>query len=41
MDTIVTAGWAISAAKELMRTYGCPRCTIKVDDDGVGGGVTD
>ncbi len=40
-DTMVTAGWAISAAKELMRTYGRPRCTIKVDDDGVGGGVTD
>lgn len=40
-DTMVTAGWAISAAKELMRTYGRPRCTIKIDDDGVGGGVTD
>lgn len=40
-DTMVTAGWAISAAKELMRFYGRPRCTIKIDDDGVGGGVTD
>lgn len=40
-DTMATAGWAISAAKELMRTYGRPRCTIKIDDDGVGGGVTD
>lgn len=40
-DTMETAGWAIATAKELMQTYGRPRCTIKIDDDGVGGGVTD
>lgn len=40
-DTMVTAGWVIATAKELMRTYGRPRCTVKIDDDGVGGGVTD
>ncbi|WP_019420177.1 DEAD/DEAH box helicase family protein [Paenibacillus sp. OSY-SE] len=40
-DTMFTAGWVIATAKELMRTYGRPRCTVKIDDDGVGGGVTD
>lgn len=40
-DTMETAGWVINLAKELMLTYGRPRCTIKIDDDGVGGGVTD
>ncbi|MFW5436574.1 phage terminase large subunit [Paenibacillus apiarius] len=40
-DTMVTAGWVIATAKELMQTYGRPRCTVKIDDDGVGGGVTD
>lgn len=40
-DTMETAGWVINLAKELMLKYGRPRCTIKIDDDGVGGGVTD
>ncbi|AZS15354.1 phage terminase large subunit [Paenibacillus lutimineralis] len=40
-DTMETTGWAINLAKELMAKYGRPRCTIKIDDDGVGGGVTD
>lgn len=40
-DTMETAGWVINLAKELMLTYERPRCTIKIDDDGVGGGVTD
>lgn len=41
MDTMETAGWVINLAKELMLKYGRPRCTVKIDDDGVGGGVTD
>jgi hypothetical protein len=40
-DTMETAGWVINLAKELMLKYGRPRCTVKIDDDGVGGGVTD
>lgn len=40
-DTMVTTGWIVAIAKDLMRTYGRPRCTVKIDDDGVGGGVTD
>lgn len=40
-DTMETAGWIINLAKELMLKYGRPRCTVKIDDDGVGGGVTD
>lgn len=40
-DTMVTAGWVIITAKECMQQYGRPQCTVKVDDDGVGGGVTD
>lgn len=40
-DTMVTAGHVIKLAKELMLEYGRPSCVIKVDDDGVGGGVTD
>lgn len=40
-DTMPTAGQAIKLAKELMLQYGQSSCVIKVDDDGVGGGVTD
>lgn len=41
-DTMVTAGWCISTGKEFLRKY--PHLSsvkIKVDDTGVGGGVTD
>jgi len=41
-DTMVTAGWCISTAKKFLRDY--PQLStvrIKVDDTGVGGGVTD
>ncbi|TKI72633.1 terminase B [Lysinibacillus mangiferihumi] len=40
-DTMKTAGEAIKKARELMREYSKLHCTINVDDDGVGGGVTD
>ncbi len=40
-DTMVTTGQGIALAKNLMRGYGKPSCVIKVDDDGVGGAVTD
>lgn len=40
-DTMATAGHVIRLAKDLMLKYGRPSCTVKVDDDGVGGGVTD
>lgn len=40
-DTMATVGRTISMAKELMREFGQPKCVVKVDDDGVGGGVTD
>ncbi|NJJ37835.1 DEAD/DEAH box helicase family protein [Paenibacillus apii] len=40
-DTMVTAGWVLATAKECMQQYARPHCTIKIDDDGVGGGVTD
>ncbi|AYO30816.1 terminase B [Biomaibacter acetigenes] len=40
-DTMVTAGHVIALAKDLMREYGKPKCIVKIDDDGVGGGVTD
>ncbi|OKP91315.1 phage terminase large subunit [Paenibacillus sp. P32E] len=40
-DTMVTAGWVLITAKECMEQFGRPRCTVKIDDDGVGGGVTD
>ncbi|QAS52389.1 DEAD/DEAH box helicase family protein [Halobacillus litoralis] len=40
-DTMVTTGNVIQVARDMMRTYGRPRCTVKVDDDGVGGAVTD
>lgn len=38
---MATAGHVIKLAKELMLEYGRPSCVIKIDDDGVGGGVTD
>lgn len=40
-DTMATTGRTIAMAKELMRVYGQPKCVVKIDDDGVGGGVTD
>lgn len=40
-DTMVTAGQAFALAKELMSEHDKRYCTIKVDDDGVGGGVVD
>lgn len=40
-DTMVTAGHVILMAKDLMKEYSKARCTVKIDDDGVGGGVTD
>ena len=40
-DTMATTGWVLNIAKEQMRKYAKPACTIKIDDDGVGGGVTD
>lgn len=40
-DTMTTAGHVIKLAKELMLEYGRPSCVVKIDDDGVGGGVTD
>lgn len=41
-DTMVTAGWVLAIAREFMRAF--PQlgmAEIKVDDSGVGGGVTD
>ncbi|HOV80811.1 MAG TPA: DEAD/DEAH box helicase family protein [Bacillota bacterium] len=40
-DTMVTTGRTVAMAKELMREFGKPRCVVKIDDDGVGGAVTD
>lgn len=40
-DTMTTAGHVIRLAKMLMLEYGRPSCVIKIDDDGIGGGVTD
>lgn len=40
-DTTVTAGWIIRMAKDAMKTYERNHCIVKIDDDGVGGGVTD
>ncbi|RIJ63616.1 AAA family ATPase [Rummeliibacillus sp. POC4] len=40
-DTMTTAGWVLNIAQDLMLEYGRPTCTVKIDDDGVGGGVTD
>lgn len=41
-DTMVTAGWVLHIAKTMMEQYGqITSVKIKVDDSGVGGGVTD
>lgn len=40
-DTTVTAGWVIRHAKDYMAKYKRDSCVVKIDDDGVGGGVTD
>jgi phage terminase large subunit len=41
-DTMKTAGWVIATAKEMLRSHQQLRnVEIKVDDSGVGGGVTD
>lgn len=40
-DTMRTAGEALKLARELMKEYNKLHCAINVDDDGVGGGVTD
>lgn len=40
-DTMATVGHIINLAKRLMRQYEKSECAIKIDDDGVGGGVTD
>ncbi|MFD0682384.1 MULTISPECIES: DEAD/DEAH box helicase family protein [unclassified Paenibacillus] len=41
-DTMVTAGWVISIAKDMLQRFPwLKQVEIKVDDSGVGGGVTD
>lgn len=40
-DTMTTAGRIIRHAKDYMAKYDKSHCFIKIDDDGVGGGVTD
>ncbi|MFA9457418.1 DEAD/DEAH box helicase family protein [Halalkalibacter sp. AB-rgal2] len=40
-DTMTTTGYVLSVARQMMSEYGRPKCVIKVDDDGVGGAVTD
>src|SRR5690606_18421688 len=41
-DTMVTAGWVIAIGREMLRSFPqLQRVSIKVDDSGVGGGVTD
>jgi Phage terminase large subunit. len=40
-DTMKTAGWVITTAKDLMNELQKQRCVVKIDDDGIGGGVTD
>lgn len=40
-DTMETAGNILQAAERMMAQYGKQRAVIYVDDDGVGGGVTD
>lgn len=40
-DTMVTSGRVINMAKELMQEFGKSKCVVKIDDDGVGGAVTD
>jgi len=41
-DTMVTAGWVVATGREMLKTFPQLRSVeIKVDDSGVGGGVTD
>lgn len=40
-STMETAGNVIKIAREVMIEFGRSSCVIKIDDDGVGGGVTD
>ena len=40
-DTMATVGRIVHKLTALMKEYKCGRATINVDDDGVGGGVTD
>lgn len=40
-DLMTTCGKVLSIAKGAMKDYAKPHVTIRVDDDGVGGGVTD
>jgi phage terminase large subunit len=41
-DTMVTSGWVLNIAKSMMKQYvHIKQVEIKVDDSGVGGGVTD
>jgi hypothetical protein len=40
-DTMTTTGQVVALARDLMQAHGKPRCVVKVDDDGVGGAVTD
>jgi phage terminase large subunit len=39
--TTETAGWVVRHAKDYMVLYHRSSCVVKIDDDGVGGGVTD
>lgn len=40
-DTMTTCGKILSVTKGIMREHAKPAATIHIDDDGVGGGVTD
>lgn len=41
-STTVTTGWVLATAREMMKKYPqIVRVKVKIDDDGVGGGVTD
>lgn len=40
-DTMITSGCVINTALQLMDRFQKDRCVVKIDDDGVGGGVTD
>ena len=40
-DTMTTCGKILSITKGMMAEYAKPHATLHIDDDGVGGGVTD
>lgn len=40
-DTMVTAGWVVRIVKDALLDYTIDRVIIRIDDTGVGGGVTD